>query len=43
MGSDKDDKKPLKTKELDFVVCPIHGIRYPKGGQCPQCQADSQR
>ena len=43
MSPDKMDKEPPEKRELDFVVCPIHGIRYPKGGQCPQCQADSQR
>lgn len=45
-----DDKKNEKEKEkkkanenedskgLNFVECPIHGIRYPNGGKCPLCK-----
>jgi hypothetical protein len=20
-----------------YVMCPVHGRRFPKGGQCPEC------
>lgn len=28
-----------EKKEMDFVKCPTHGIRHPKGSTCPMCAA----
>lgn len=38
------EKRPVPTegsekKELNFVTCPTHGVRYPEGGSCPRCEA----
>ena len=39
-----DDKKKSDTIRLveskdHFIKCPIHGIRYPTGANCPACEA----
>jgi hypothetical protein len=35
---EKPDKE-LEKRELNFVTCPKHGIRYPEGSACPMCAA----
>jgi len=42
MPEETRETEPDKKRELDFVTCPIHGIRYPRGGECPKCAAESQ-
>ena len=37
------EKIEIVKKELDFVTCPRHGVRYPKGSSCPNCLAESKR
>jgi len=32
-----------KKKELDYILCPIHNIRYPKGTSCPSCAAEKKK
>ena len=27
-----------EKKELTFLTCPIHNIKYPKGASCPICK-----
>jgi len=38
-------KKPegSNKRELDFITCPKHGIRHPKGSKCPKCVAERKR
>lgn len=37
--SEKNQKKGIidGKRDLDWVICPIHNIPYPKGGKCPKC------
>jgi hypothetical protein len=42
MTEDKDKKKEPEKKELDFAYCPKHG-RYPKGSECPGCEAERRK
>jgi hypothetical protein len=41
MNKKQTPEKPDKElqKELNFVTCPKHGIRYPEGSACPMCAA----
>lgn len=34
----KRNEKEKYTEGINFERCPIHGMSYPKGGQCPQCR-----
>jgi len=45
MSERRIKKKPedSKKRELDFITCPKHSIRYPKGSKCPKCVAESKR
>lgn len=36
----KPAPKPEETRELNFEVCKTHGIRYPRGAECPKCKAE---
>jgi len=43
--SDNSQKKPAKKvaqedlkKSLQYVMCPVHRISYPKGDTCPKCR-----
>ena len=42
MNEKQTPKKPdkeLEKRELNFVTCPKHGLRYPEGSVCPLCPA----
>jgi hypothetical protein len=32
-SSREDERK----REYTFLTCPKHGIKYPKGSECPKC------
>ena len=34
------DGEPDVDKSMDWVNCPKHGISYPLGESCPQCEAE---
>lgn len=37
---DKRKKNDKIDKELDYLLCPKHNIRYPKGSRCPACESE---
>jgi hypothetical protein len=37
------EKSHVEYKELDFEVCPKHGLRYPKGSGCPRCEEEKNK
>lgn len=41
---DARKRKPQRVTEgIDFSRCPIHGVSYPKGGQCPLCEKNKNK
>ncbi len=47
MSDEKKDKKnddmKLHTSNLDYILCPTHNIRYPKGANCPMCEKEEKK
>lgn len=39
----KKREKKIYTEGVNFTNCPIHGIRYPEGGECPVCSSGKKR
>ncbi len=44
MAENKSNKQnENRKKELDFVTCPKHGVKYPAGSSCHRCDAENRR
>jgi hypothetical protein len=43
MTDDKDKRKEPEKKTLEHYYCPIHRQSYPKGGECPGCEAERRK
>ena len=40
MKKNHKDRSDYKKKDLDYIICPIHRVRYLRGTECPQCRAE---
>ena len=38
-----ENKKPTILEIVLYTECPIHGIRYPRGGKCPECKENERK
>lgn len=45
-GDREKDKKPAagsrEEREMVFLTCGKHGVKFPKGSACPHCVAETQ-
>ena len=39
----EEKKKIIISEGINFVNCPIHDLKYPKGTTCPACEADKKK
>ncbi len=43
MANKQNHDQQYGKKELDYILCPKHRMRYLKGTECPQCKAEREK